>query len=488
MTFVEVDRCATAVGHSRPAFRQRVSATTTLIIAAVAYGVFQFILFDEARFLEWDEAVYIARSTDRFGDVLWQEHRALGVAALLAPVFAVSPSFWVMRIWLSLVSTVALALGFGAWRRSIGHGAALAMATFATSWVVLFYGSEASPNLFVAACAVGAVGLVESRASPVPTKLLAFAVALAVLFRPSDGFVLAAGIVGYAVVCRTADSRRSIAAAAGFGAIAGFLPWVVDAWILFNGPIDRWRGASEIVDGGLQWQFMNHLRLLDGPLTGPDTTGSIQIVFVVVLLVPMTIAITGLKSSRRSQVGVALTFALVFVTPYLVYVGSSAPRFLLPAFALLAVAAGASWERLMVRSPPVAAAVTAVVVACIAVSASHASLVEGEQVVRRSEFVEVGAHVQTISGGAPCHLLTQYGIPQMALTSGCITERLLIDTSACQVAALPPDAGVVIVAAVGAIPSALETAIVPPTLEGPISWKVVEVNQTAAQCTASEGG
>ena len=88
------DPCVESATADRPRILDRLTSPVgLLLIVAVAFAVGQFILFDEHRFLEWDEAVYVNEASNRFNGGVWSAHRALGVPWLLAPLFWITPSF-----------------------------------------------------------------------------------------------------------------------------------------------------------------------------------------------------------------------------------------------------------------------------------------------------------------------------------------------------------------------------------------------------------
>lgn len=461
------------------------SPALAMLLVAASFAFAQLVLFDENRFLEWDEAVYISRASDGFSAIRWSAHRAEGVAWLISPVFALSSSFWLLRVWLVLTSTVAVALGFAAWLRPVGFGAPLGMAFFCGNWLTLFYGSEASPNLYVAASAVAAVGWLartQDSASRGPIAAVGLAVAVAVLFRPSDGFVLAACVVGGAVLLHDRRTAIRIGLATFLSVALGSLPWVIEAIINFGGPVERWREASSIVESGPRLQVADHLRLVDGPLMGPDADSGFPLVMAIVLLAPLMLALVGGLWLQDRRVWLPIGFAMVLPLPYLFYVAALAPRFLLPAIALAAVGGGIAAAALSSRSRTLAVVVASVLALCVGISAVYAERVENKEIALRSESEILGVEVRALAAGEPCHVLSQYGNPQIAIGSGCTGQRLVVPIAGCQIAGMFQRTEAIIVAVVGALPPEILDAVVGLQVDRPEPWVVARIDPNLVQC------
>lgn len=477
---------ADASGSSRRHLYDLTSPLGLLLSVAAIFAFAQLVLFDEQRFLEWDEADYVDKASDRFGGTAWSVHRALGISWLLVPLFKLTTSFPAMRIYLILASSIAVTIAYASWLRPAGRVAALGMLLFCANWLTLFYGSEASPNLYVAAACVGVVGqLVQTSAESGrrPLVLLALGVALATLFRPTDGIVLAAGVSAAGFFVSGWLSAWKVSVAAALGLVAGFVPWTVDSVVNFGGPIDRWKQASDLVESSLRSQLSNHAKLLDGPLMGPDNGSGYPIAQLLIVLVLVVLSIHGvLMSNARRPAAVALALAGLVAAPYLFYVGASAPRFLLPAFGLLSMAAAIGAGALCERSRRGALVIVVSVVALGATSIAQANHVEESQVSAREDLKLVGGVVRSLAAGRDCRVLSQYGAPQIALVSGCTGERLVVASAGCQVQRLDSAPEVVIVTFIGAAPSGLEQAITDDEVLGPRGWRTAVVVPELAVC------
>lgn len=137
---------------------------------------------------------------------------------------------------------------------------------------------------------------------------------------------------------------------AGLG--VGCAEWVVEAHLRYGGVLPRLRRASEI-QGGLGWNpaFADQLRSLGGrtPCRPCDVPWSRPVTGLWWLALPPLTA-GGLLAAHRGgtgkRVALATVAALFLAVPYLLMIGYAAPRFLLPAYALLAIPVALCLDRL----------------------------------------------------------------------------------------------------------------------------------------------
>ncbi|WP_449344290.1 hypothetical protein, partial [Streptomyces narbonensis] len=187
-------------------------------------------------------------------------------------------------------------------------------------------------------------GSVGGRAALVGLGLTAAGVTL---FRPGDGLWLVLPL-GAAALLVPAWRRRAIALVAVLaGAFAlGALPWIVEAYTHYGGLAARLRRAGEI-QGSLGWYLSvdDHARALAGrTLCRPcDVPWEHPFTAVWWFLLPVAVAAGTAAASRAGRgapVLLATLTAAALAAPYLFTVGYAAPRFLLPAYALLAAPVG----------------------------------------------------------------------------------------------------------------------------------------------------
>ncbi|MEV0121055.1 hypothetical protein AB0I16_05770 [Streptomyces sp. NPDC050703] len=307
--------------------------------------------------LGWDELVYASRFSPYGPATDFSAPRTRGVPLLIAPVASWSDSVVLLRAWLLALSGAALYAAFLPWLRVLRRGSAVAVAAalYGGLWITSFYASGAMPNHYTAMGGVGAVGLfLWQRQSPLTRAGIAGWLALATLMRPNDGFALGLPLLLAALLVPAwRGPGRVVAVLCGLA--AGALPWAVEAYVRFGGVLQRLAEASEI-QGDLRPlpAVAHHLTVLDGPLlcrpcTGDDLRLAAAEWWV---LLPLLVG-AGLWSLRGREADpggrgarprgrgagpavLSVVTALAVALPYLLLVPYAAPRFLLPAHALLA--------------------------------------------------------------------------------------------------------------------------------------------------------
>jgi hypothetical protein len=128
------------------------------------------------------------------------------------------------------------------------------------------------------------------------------------------------------------------------GLVAGWAAWIGEAFARFDGPVHRLRESAAGTGGGLVNSVPANLAAVDGPkllcrpaseCAGVDPAAATWWVLLPVLVV------AGLAVAARTgwlaAGGLATASAASFAAPYLLLLDYTSPRFLLPAYALLAV-------------------------------------------------------------------------------------------------------------------------------------------------------
>lgn len=340
----------------------------------VLFGVVSLIFVPPWLPLGWDETVYVSRFAPYGPETPFSAPRTWGVPVLAAPVAAFSDSVTLLRCYFTALAALALYLGYRPWLRlpypaRVPGGAppvALAAGLYGSVWFALFYAGSAMPNHYVAAGCVAAVGcflrLLATRTGGTREAVLCAAglcAALAVptLMRPNDMFWPALVLLLAALFPRlgraswsTSVRRRAAAVAAlGTGLALGLLPWVVEALVRFGGVAERLRVASD-VQGGMRPAFSlpAHAAALDGPLLCRPCHAEVGWVSMLWWLLIPPLVVLGVRAARaRGHTGVfgfaglPVLAAVAVAAPYLFLMDYAAPRFLLPAYALLALVAAA---------------------------------------------------------------------------------------------------------------------------------------------------
>lgn len=349
-----------------------VSPQATLALVAACHAAVQLFVVGLDIGLEWDEAVYASQAARDGAPIGFHPSRGWGPALLAAPVVAITDSEPMLRLYLTGVSALGLFLAFRVWLAvRPGHAIPVAAGFFAACWPTAFYGNQLMPNVYAALAAVALTGLVLRPAvtGTEPTRrVLAWTAALGlvlVLFRPSDALVVA-GSLTVAVLVALPWSRRGprsrrratlrVLAALIAGSALGWGEWIVEALIRYGGVARRMAESTENF-GPARWLVGAHLRALDGPLIcstgttcGPFPTGGLVWAAACALLGATGVALawygggtrTGGGSAPRHHghriaLAVPIAVGACAAGAYLYFPGLTAPRYLLPGLALLAI-------------------------------------------------------------------------------------------------------------------------------------------------------
>lgn len=428
-------------------------AHRALLAVSAGIAVLAALLVPLTLPLGWDELVYASRFPNFDPATPFSSPRTRGVPLLLAPVAVWTDSVVVLRLWLTLLASAALYLGFRPWLRIVRRPKAvpLAAAAYGTLWISLFYTGSAMPNHYTAMGSLAAVGYFLHRRPPAAG--IALGLAVATLMRPNDAVWIAGPLLVGALLV-PAWRRRSALYGTVAGVALGALPWVVEAYARFDGVFDRLSDASD-VQGGMRpvLSFVENATALDGPLLcrpcGNDTVGFTALELWLLLPVFTVLGILALRraGADRRPYWLAIGVALASAAPYFFLLDYAAPRFLLPTYALLLIPATLgmlyAWDaaRRSDRRLPVVG-LSLVLVAHLAVQlplARHHAQVQTEA---RQDWVRVATLLHESGVRPPCTLkATARAIP-LAHTAGCevveLTERTVPDAVVYRGAKPPP--------------------------------------------------
>jgi hypothetical protein len=411
---------------------------------ALAFGVAQVVLVGNVA-LGWDESIYASQTDPRRPALAFTAPRARGTSWLAAPVQAVTDSTVAVRVWFAVLSSAALFAAYAVWlrvRRDLS--VPLAALAFASLWTAIFYGPSLMPNVLIALAGVLATGTVLCAALGVGPRWLpwagAAAVASATLLRPGDVVPLA-GAVTTAVLLHPRWRRRAVELLGppAVGAVAGALPWLVEAQLRYDGVLARVRRALSTQSTGERFVPDYQLRALDGPLLCRPCVRDQQPVplsgallwavgaALVVLAVWVALRHTRPGTSRMVTLLPAWVGVLLAL-PYLLLVGYAAPRFLLPAYALLVLPAAFAVAHLVGLAPGrwrgLAVALVAVALA-VHVGAQLRVLesIVDTAGVGRDRWLRVAAALPRHDVEPPC-LLTGAESAPVAYLAGCDSVHL----------------------------------------------------------------
>ncbi|GAA4789502.1 hypothetical protein [Streptomyces ziwulingensis] len=416
---------ATASGPSRPA-----PGTGLLAVVAAAFTALQLLLVRPGLGLGWDEIVYVSQVTGHTPAAFFSAPRSRGPSLLVAPVASWSDSTELLRVHLAVLSGLGLHLALRAWRGLfpvpvLATGGAL----FATLWLTLFYGPQAMPNYWVAVGALLTAGcFLRVGAEPsvrAPLWGVAGGVALMAWMRPADAVWIALPLLALALWRR----RGRLLLAAACGLVAGGAQWVAEAYVRYGGLGQRLHDASGI-QGGLGRQFAadDQLRSLGGralcrPCTGPFPHPAVTLWWFVLPVLAVLGLVVAVRAGRAARTLVPLACAATAALPYLFLIGYAAPRFLQPAYALLAIpVADALWY--LVRDtagrwrPAVATAVAGALAGHLAVQGAVLVRTVERTAEDRRDWARTARELHRLGVRPPC-LLTGFEAIPLGYYAGC---------------------------------------------------------------------
>ncbi|MGW0883511.1 hypothetical protein [Streptomyces sp. NPDC002671] len=416
-----------------------VRARAPLAAVALAFTLAQLLLVRPGMGLGWDETVYVSQVSGHAPAAFFSAPRARGVPLLVAPIASWSSSTALLRVYLAVLSGLALYLALRAWRGLFPvRVLTFAGALFASLWVTLFYGPQAMPNYWVAIGALTAVACflragADRTAGAEPSGLsgraapwgLAASAALMAWMRPMDAVWAALPLLALALVRRS--GRLLLVLLAGLA--AGAVEWVVEAYVSYGGLAQRLHDASAIQGGlGFHVAVVDQLRSLGGRTLCRPCTGALPATvltfwwFVLPLLAALGLAVA-VRARRTAPTALPLACAATTAFPYLFMIGYAAPRFLLPAYALLVIpAAEAIWYVVKVPSrtwrPVAVTLVTFALAAHLAVQLTVLVHTVHVTTAAHRTWSRTAATLHRIGVRPPC-LLTGHDALPVAFYAGC---------------------------------------------------------------------
>ncbi|GAA4686688.1 hypothetical protein GCM10023347_47600 [Streptomyces chumphonensis] len=408
-------------------------------LVALAFTLVQLVLVVPGLGLGWDETVYLSQVGPDATTAYFSAPRARGVSFLVAPVAALTSSVLAVRIYLAVLSGAALFLALWVWRGLLPAPVlALAGGLFSSLWITLFYGPQIMPNLWVAFAALATVGCFLRAArdgrhrDPWAFAGVGFGIACVALLRPGDAAWLGLPLVAAALYVR-AWRRPLLLAVLALGALLGAAPWLVEAQLHYGGVLTRLERAGEI-QGGLGWSlaFDDQAKALVGrSLCRPCTIGwEHPVTAVWWLLLPLPViagVVAAVRVRRLAPVLMATLAGLSLAVPYLLLIDYAAPRFLLPAYALLALPVALCLHRLFrARTPWRPAIVLVVVLGLVGHVAVQAAVLR--DAVRRSgaaagAVADVADELNRLGVRPPC-VVSGHDAVRVAYRAGCDSRQV----------------------------------------------------------------
>ncbi|MEU6533378.1 hypothetical protein ABZ869_29815 [Streptomyces sp. NPDC046928] len=437
-----------------------------LLLAAVAgaFTVAQLLLVGPAMGLGWDEIVYVSQVSADRPAAFFSAPRSRGVSLLVWPIASWSSSTVLLRVYLAVLSGLGLYLALRVWRGLFpARVLAGAGAFFVTLWITMFYGPQAMPNLWVAFGALICVGcFLRVSADRFDTPALWGVVggaALMAWMRPTDAVWVTLPLLVLVAVRR----RWRLGAALAGGLAAGGVEWVVEAFLAFGGLRERLNEASRI-QGDLGWNIAvdDQMRSLMGSALCRPCGGELPDpgIYAWWLTLPVLAGyglFAAVRAGRTERTLLPLACATTAAVPYLFLIGYAAPRFLLPAYALLAIPVVDALFHLAVgrngRPRPVALAVIGLaLIGHLGVQYSVLDSTVDRTTKARIAWARSATELHRLGVRPPCLLTGEQSIP-IAFYAGCTSgavaghnadtsEAAILDTARhTPVAALSPRRG-----------------------------------------------
>lgn len=420
-----------------PSDSEVATARRLLVVVGLGYVVVQLLAFSLDRPPSWDEAIYLSQVAPGAEALPFVPSRARGITFIALPVLQLDGSLVQLRIFLAVASAAALTGAFRLWASVIGFGAVAAAVLFAGAWPALLYGSELMPNLWVAIVAVAATAVLGRRLARGEGRYDELAagglVAIAALIRPLDAVVLTAALVLLPFAVRRATV--SWVAFLGLGLVAGWAPWLVEMTGRFGSPAEAFAAAARLGHTGRWSLFENarqYLALSDGPSIGPVANPGVPasgVLWVLGVAVLVTLGVRAAMSrGLLASLVVPTAAGVTLAAEYVVFTDAQAPRFLLPALALLMIPAGFGFAAALVqtrdrRGVP-AARLVAIVAATLVVvwgifQFAVATRVEGGVTEQRASAQRVGLRIRALAGGQLCLVYSEVNFPIVGYTARC---------------------------------------------------------------------
>jgi len=421
-----------------PKDAEMTSARRLLLVVGLGYLVVQLFAFSLDRPPSWDEAIYLSQVAPGAEALPFVPSRARGITFLAIPVLQLGGSLGELRLFLAVASSVALTASFRMWTRVIGFGAVAAAVLFAGAWPALFYGSELMPNLWVALVCVAATAVLARRLARGEGRydelLAGGLVALAAMLRPLDAVVLAAALVLLPFVLRRGTISWTVHLLLGLA--AGWAPWLVEMTGRFGSPAAAFQAAARLGHTGRWALFENvrqYLALSDGPSIGPVADPRIPASGAFWLLGMVCLIAIGIRAAAvrglLRPIAVPTVAGAALAAEYVVFTEAQAPRFLLPALALMTIPAGiglatalaGAWERRSALSGHWAAAVAASVLVAVWVilQVGIATRVEAGGARQRASAVRAGHRIRALAARHPCFVYSEASFPIVGYAAGC---------------------------------------------------------------------
>lgn len=407
-----------------------------LAIVCLAFVAAQLSLAVPGSGLGWDETVYTSQVSGHIPAAFFSAPRARGISFLAAPVAAFTSSTLALRVYMAALAGAGLFVSFRVWRPMLPPRVlALAAALFASLWITLFYGPQVMPNLWSAYGAMAAVGCflraARDRTDRAALIGLAAGVTVVGLMRPPDAAWLVLPLAAAALTVRRWRAPALFVMLAA-GVVLGCAEWVVEAYVRYGGVTGRLHRSSAIEGGmGLHLAVDDQVRAMGGrALCRPcNVAWTHRAASFWWFALPVLVACGALVAprARRTTSWLALVTAGSMSVPYLFTISYAAPRFLLPAYALLAIPVAECLWWLVTGAggrlrPAATAVVAAVLCTHLAVQGSVLHTATSNNHRSRDRYDAIAARLHAYGVRPPCVLSGASAVP-IAFYTGCSSRQ-----------------------------------------------------------------
>jgi hypothetical protein len=411
-----------------------------LLVIALAHAVSPLMLLGAHWAFGVDESIYLSQINSFVPPITFSAPRARGATLLAAPITILTPSAVAVRLWVAALSGVGLFVAFRPWLRlRDGYLVPLAALMFSTLWMVILYGFQLMPNQWVAYATLAACGYLACYVSGGMRRHIdaaAVAMAIAALFRPSDAIFTGVGLaLSCAIIPGPIGRRVRVLGALILGGAAGFAQWLIEAQLRWGGFFERMQAAqTQNGAGALLFTGGTHAAVLKGrQLCLQDCRVIVDFRYVawwvgLGLLILAGLAYAWRRHELRLEL-VPLVVGLAAASQYFFTVQIVAPRFLVPAYALLCLTAATGVRSLILVAPRGAPRVLLVAVLAgglVAHTALQVSvLTNGAVPRRRSADEQVASSARQLRAQGLTHPCRVVNIPddvtRIFYTLGCAT-------------------------------------------------------------------
>ena len=219
-----------------------------LALVGLMFLIVQLVIVPHPFGLSPDEANYLAKVDPSVPELYWSQPRAWGMPVLAAPVAVFSAGLLVIRIYFGFLSSGFLVAAFWPWLRILHPAVApVAALLFSTTWMTVVYGSLVMPNLYLGVGAVAVVGLFLRAVQDSTWWRIASVGAVATfitIVRPTDSVLVLAPLFACALAVSRLR-RLKVLGAIAVGSAIGWLPWIIEAYLRFGGPLSRLHGRGD---------------------------------------------------------------------------------------------------------------------------------------------------------------------------------------------------------------------------------------------------